>query len=303
MRQRIVKRISNGETIDLSKLSKRKLKSLHFEEEKYIAEKILYMRPFSKERTDLMQQGYSLVNTIMPWYLPNTKISFGADEKSVGLVCRLLKTDKKNLIYEAGVGTGFSCERFVKLPNTIVHGCDILINDKIKQLMKEYDNINIEESTLYDSLKNEENNSIDCFYADNVFEHLLPDEFSQILHLLYCKIKKGGLIILIIPNRLIGPGDVSKYFKKRGEVAEGFHFMEMSYRDVLAKFKRIGIIPKYFIWRDKEGGIKYVNDKWGMLNGIKVAIECVASLCVKKIGLGTYIFHKMAMTYYILTKK
>lgn len=304
MRQRFIRKISNGVVVDLSKLNKPRLQKLHYEEEKFVAKKIRRTRPFSKERERLMRQGYDLVNTIMPWYLPQVDVSYGANEESVRLVCDFIKNKgSTQVIYEAGVGSGFSCEHLVKQPNVIVKGCDILICDKVKQLLQEYDNLQVDADTVYNSLKKIGDRSIDLFYADNVIEHLLPDEFPQTLKLLSNKMKKGGIAILIIPNRYVGPEDVSKYFVPRGEKAEGFHFMEMSYCEVLTGFKKAGIYPQYFIWRDKGNHLKYVKDLGGILNGSKILLEFVFGKLIKKRGVVERFFNKMALKYYILVKK
>lgn len=299
-----IQRMSNGATVDLSTLDETKLKKLHYEEEKYVARKVLKTEAFSEERNCILKQGYNLVNEIMSWYLPSTSVSYGAEEKSTSLVYDFLKVDEtKKIIYEAGVGTGFSCERFVKIPNVTVKGCDILIDEKVRQLMKEYSNLQVDEDTLYNSLKKIADHSIDIFYADNVLEHLLPDEFPRILRLLSQKIKKGGILILVIPNKIVGPEDVSKYFVERGKPARGFHFMEMSYQEVLAKFKKVGIFPQYFVWQDKENNIRYIRDSRGTLNFMKLCVEFVVSKLIKKMDSRVKVFNRMGMRYYILSKK
>lgn len=303
MKQKIIKKMSTGETVDLSKLNHKNLKKLHYDEEKYVAHKLLEMKSFSKERLTFMQQGYALVNVIMPWYLSKVNMSYGADEQSTGMVCELLRSrNGKKLVYEAGVGTGYSCKRFVELPDVEVRGCDIILDEKIKRLMKTNNNILVDEDTLYSSLERMEDNSIDCFYADNVFEHLFPDEFPLIMKRLSRKIKKGGLLILVIPNRLVGPGDVSKYFVEKGKPAEGFHFMEMSYREALLRFRQYGIEADYVIWKDRFGNLKLKQDKSGFWNAIKLFAEYVISCCVKKPEIKNRLFYRLAMAYYVLKK-
>lgn len=304
MKQKMIRRLSNGETVDLSKLSERKLKRLHYEEEKFVAEKLLGMKPFSKERMKFMQKGYELANAVLPWYLPEARVSYGANDKTVKLTCSLIRTSgETKLLYEAGVGMGFSCKQFVRLPNIKIKGCDIVVGENVKQLMQEYDNLSVDEDSLYNSLKKIKDGSIDYFYADNVFEHLLPDEYSRILKLLSRKMKKGGILVLIIPNRLIGPGDVSKFFVEQGKPAEGFHFMEMAYRDVLTKYKRYGFVSRFFIWRDKSNNIKYKKDRCGILNLIKICIEFLLSICIKDQDYKIKMFYKYALECYILMKK
>lgn len=304
MKQKIIRRISNGEMVDLSTLRKKELKRLHYEEEKFVAKKVLNMPPFSKERDEYMKSGYDLVSSIMPWYLPSANISYGANKSTVKLVCDLIKCKKKEkLLYEAGVGTGFSCGYFVKVPNLKIKGCDMLLSDKIKYIMERYANLSLDEENLYCNLRKLSNNSLDYFYADNVFEHLFPDEFPKILHLLSCKMKRDGLVILIIPNRLVGPGDVSRFYLKQGKAAEGFHFMELSYREVIVKFKDYGIFPKYFVWRDKTGDVKYRMDPTGVMNDLKVCTEYVLSYLVKNPELKKKLFYNLALDCYVFEKR
>lgn len=300
-----IERLSNGEMVDLSKLDKSELRRLHYEEEKFVAEKVCEMKPFSEERYDLLGQGYSMVNSIMSSYRPSNN-SYGATDRSVRLVCDFIEKRKNETplcVYEAGVGSGFSCECFLKYPNVNVKGCDVVICDRIKQLSAEYSNLQVDKDTVYNSLKNVEDESIDIFYADNVIEHLFPDEFPQILDLISRKVKKGGVLILIISNKYTGPHDVSRYFVARGRKAEGFHFMEMSYCEVLTKFKKAGFSPEYFLFQGiKE--IKHIKDTRGILNSCKIRIESVLGLFTKWLGIiGRCIFAALALKYYILVKK
>ena len=304
-----IKRLSNGEMVDLSKLDKSELRRLHYEEEKFVAEQLCKMKPFSEERYDLLRQGYSVIRPIMFRYRSSGESkSYGATERSVKLVCDFIEKQKSGTvhIYEAGVGAGFSCEHFLKFPNVIVKGCDVVIYDKVKQLSEEYPNFQVDKDTLYNSLKNIEDESIDIFYADNVIEHIFPDEFPQILDLLSRKVKKRGVLILIIPNKYVGPNDVSRYFVARGKKPEGFHFMEMSYREVITKFKEAGFMPAYFLFRGikDQKYIKYIKDVGGILNSCKIWIESVLGLFIKWLGsVGPRIFNVMALNYYVLVKK
>lgn len=242
MRQKFICKVSDGEMVNLAKLNKNKIIRLHYEEEKWIAQRIREYAPFSKERSEYLKKMYDFAYTIMPWYLPSTRKSYGANEESVGVVCDFLRAEAgRKVIYEAGVGVGYSCRCFVEVPGIEVKGCDVVLSDEVISLMEQYNNLSVDEDTLFNSLKKLENNSIDYFYADNVIEHLLPDEFPKIIKVLSQKMKPNGLLFLIIPNRLVGPRDVSKYFLKQGSMAEGSHFMEMSYRETLDKFRMGGV--------------------------------------------------------------
>ena len=303
MRQRLVQKISDGEVVDLTKLNRNKLMRLHYEEEKWIAQLILELPPFSKERSEALKKMYDFAYAVMPWYLSSTRKSYGANEETVGVVCDFLRAKAgRKVIYEAGVGIGYSCRRFVKLPNVEVRGCDVTLSDEVISLMETYDNLSVDEDTLFNSLRKMENNSIDYFYADNVIEHLLPDEFPRIIKLLSQKMKQNGLLFLVIPNRLVGPRDVSKYFLAQGSKAEGSHFMEMSYRETLNKFKRGGVIPGYMTYYFREQ-FHYLKDKLGILNKIKIGLESILNIILKKPEKRQKCFYKMGLTWYILKKK
>lgn len=303
MRQRIIRKSSDGEVVDFAKLNTKQLIRMHYEEEKYMAQLISKSQPFSKERAEYLKEMYDFANAIMPWYKHGARTSYGANERSVGVICKFLREDKReSLLYEAGVGVGYSCRRFVEISGVKVQGCDIILTDEVKALMSQNKNLAVDEGTLYDNLKKMDDSTIDYFYADNVIEHLLPDEFPQILRLLSRKLKKGGILFLVIPNRLTGPHDVSRYFVKKGQRAEGAHFMEMSYLETISKFKKLNIQPEFFTWMYK-GKIIVLRDRFQILNRIKLCIEEVAGFVVKKTGHGMFLFDRLAMSYYVLVQK
>lgn len=206
-------------------------------------------------------------------------------------------------VYEAGTGTGFSCRKFLEYPNVTVKGCDVVLSDRVKNLIRENTaRISIDEDTLYNSLNRTADNSIDIFYADNVFEHLFPDEFPEIMKLLVKKLRQDALIFLFIPNSIIGPSDISGEFLKTGSKAQGFHFMEMTYGEMLEQCAQYGIVPAYLVYKTLRKQYRYIKDSSGKLNRIKVMFENIIKhlppVLVKKsrilglLGMGTYILRK-----------
>ena len=252
---------------------------LHYEEEKYIAQKLLQLPPFSEERKILLNRGYELITDIMKWRNPNAS-SMGASDASAGLVCKFLVTRKDPVtLYEAGVGYGLSADMFMKYPNVSMKGCDVVIQAPVKELMRKYPGrLSVDEATLYDSLKGIEDGSIDIFYADNVIEHMFPDEFPAILELLSRKLKVGALLFMFIPNSISGPHDISHRSLKMGQKAEGFHFMEMTYREVTEKFMKYGIVHAYLIFKTLFKNYRCIKDSSGILNRVKVAVEPTARI-------------------------
>ena len=92
-------------------------------------------------------------------------------------------------------------------------------------------------------------NSIDIFYADNVFEHFFPDEAENIYFEVVKKLKKDANVFLIIPNRFIRPHDVSGWFLPFGSKAKGFHFMEMRFNDITKQMETYKINHSHCVFR------------------------------------------------------
>jgi SAM-dependent methyltransferase len=65
--------------------------------------------------------------------------------------------------------------------------------------------------------------SVDLAYSNQVMEHLHEDDAVEQLKNIYGALGPGGAYVLITPNRLSGPHDISKYFDS---VASGFHLKE-----------------------------------------------------------------------------
>ena len=164
------------------------------------------------------------------------------------------------------------------------------------------DRIFIEETSIYDSLLKLSDESIDMFYADNVFEHMLPDEFPEILKLLAKKLKHGALLFLFIPNRINGPHDVSQYFVKMGHKAQGFHFMEQTYHEVTKMYKQYGIYPAYFVYKNLFKKYRYIRDSSGLLHKFKLLIEDLARIIPGR-WLRNKVMGLAELSTYIMIKK
>lgn len=158
--------------------------------------------------------------------------------------------NRKIVVYEAGVGLGYAAKAIIKIPNVQFCGCDVSIMPSMKNIMDEHSNIRVNEDTLYSDLMDMPNHSIDLFYADKVFEHLLPDEAPAIMALLKKKVKKSGMLVLVIPNRYTGPHDISQYYLPQGHKATGFHFMELTYAEGISMGIRNGFWPSYIVKKD-----------------------------------------------------
>lgn len=295
----------DGRSISLNGLSKRQLRELHYEEEVQMAKMICSCQPFSEERKQLLNRGYEFVEELKLRYEKNVNGSFGASPASVRLVKDIIESRQKKgkrqqIVYEAGVGMGYAVRELAVIPGVKFYGCDVTILSQIQDIMKRDVSLCIHEKTLYEDLEGIQDNFIDVFYADNVIEHLLPDEAPAILKRLNRKMKKGGQLIWFIPNRHVGPQDVSKYHVPKGQKATGFHFMEMGYGECIRLAIDYGFKPKWIAKKDN-GRLYAVRDPLYLKNAYKIVQEWLMGK-VDKAMIRTELFSMGTFDCYILEK-
>jgi len=82
-----------------------------------------------------------------------------------------------------------------------------------------------------------EANSIDFVYSNQLIEHLHPDDAIEQLRSIFNCLKKGGRHMIITPNRLLGPGDITGHF---GDEPIGFHLKEYTDLELRSILKSVG---------------------------------------------------------------
>ena len=266
----------DGRVIDIDGLNRWQLRDVHYQEEIKMAKRILQLPPFSEERKKLLNEGYFFVETLKLQYeKADADGSFGATPVTVNVIenivnARMHQLGRTQTLYEAGVGSGYAIRKIMEIPDIIYYGCDVTLLKEVEDLSRKYSNLILHERTLYEDLIQMKDDSIDVFYADNVIEHLMPDEADAIFEELYKKMKKGGLLVLFIPNWNNGPHDVTKYYLPRGHKATGFHFMEMSYFETIRLLVKKRFKPNYIY---KNGIVE--KDPFGLKNIKRILTEKV----------------------------
>ena len=74
-------------------------------------------------------------------------------------------------------------------------------------------------------------------YSHQVMEHVHPEDAIDQLRSIYECLQPGGMYLCIVPNRINGPHDISRYFDK---VASGFHMKEYTTGELSRLFKSVG---------------------------------------------------------------
>ena len=82
-----------------------------------------------------------------------------------------------------------------------------------------------------------EEQSVDLAFSCHFIEHLHPEDAADHAVEIHRLLKPGGRYVVITPNRLLGPHDISKYFADR---AEGLHLKEYTHTDLGALLRGAG---------------------------------------------------------------
>jgi SAM-dependent methyltransferase len=97
--------------------------------------------------------------------------------------------------------------------------------------------------------------ALSCHLVEHLHPDDLPDHLSEILDLLV----EGGVYLVVTPNRIYGPHDISKGFSDR---AVGLHLCEYTHHDLAGKLRRAGFADVRVIGRvgepPRSGGLFFI---------------------------------------------
>jgi len=83
----------------------------------------------------------------------------------------------------------------------------------------------------------------DVVFSDNVIEHIAPADLDTHLASIHGALKDGGKAIVLTPNRLFGPWDVTRILDDsytNSVPAQGTHLNEMTHAELAAALRRNG---------------------------------------------------------------
>lgn len=152
-------------------------------------------------------------------------------------VATLIQELRGASILDVGCGKGdflLSCARLVK-PKKLV-GVDVFVrNLKIPEKRLQFVQDDIVDFDLGEEF--------DVVMSDNVFEHIASQDTESFLSSLYRAMRPGGTLILLTPNRLFGPWDVTRILDDSYSgktAAQGTHVNETTYGELLALLSQQG---------------------------------------------------------------
>ncbi|WP_323757927.1 class I SAM-dependent methyltransferase [Roseivirga sp.] len=203
-----------------------------FKVEEHYHRLLLSEKNFDK-RVKLYDEFYS---KLIPIYGRDTSLINGINDKDKYV--KLFAKELENAsVVDYGSGQGYmlqSIERHLKTKS--LTGIDVVIPKSLKS----HKTIRFIESNI---VNYEFDEKFDVAFSDNVLEHLVPEDADIHLKNIYNHLNPNGKLIIIMPNRLFGPWDVTriKDFSQSGKLAaEGGHVNESTHTEMANQLKKIG---------------------------------------------------------------
>ena len=314
----LLKKITDGKTVDISVMNKKELNFLSYELELGYARLIKNSQPFSQERLSISKEGYAVIQQITKRIceLEGIRIenkAFGLNKYDISLaktiVKKVLNIKKRCVFFEAGVGSGKLIEslydyfganmEFAKIDGKPIAGCDFVVD---KNFIKGNLSGLVYEGSIYDCMSKIEDGAIDVFYWNDVFEHIPEDEIDKHIELIKKKLAQDAFLITITPNKLKGPSDVTMLFEPKGSIAKGFHFREYTFTEVIGVYKKHGFKEALGVWVGFYGFIRkrfQVSGHPKIISALKKFVEKICPIfpwIIRKLLLAFFACHVSVVT-------
>ena len=225
-----------------------KWKKLEFKYSKRLRESI------KEERKNLYAEAYSVVSALSIQEFasddPEDRTS-GTSKRIVQLLSQIV--DKHDHVLEIGCGRGYTCLNLapyimsmigveVSKPS-VFEAKKILSQGKIK-------NVRIKQVSAFELSNHFSKNEFDICISIDVFEHLHPEDALEHLRHVYHVLKPMGKYIVITPNRLSGPHDITREEFPDKKEAMGFHLNESTHKDLIHIMRAIGFKKFRVLYRN-----------------------------------------------------
>ena len=205
----------------------------HYQVEKEYARRILETPKGSDERRQVFRQAYSdVIGNIIEKYNPGGGET-GYTDMVVGMVRVLhaLQGNRTASVLDLGCGSGHLVVALTKA-NYDAYGIDVS-EASIAEAKQDLASLGRSDRVKHaDVLDYSPPAKFDIIVMDNVIEHLVPDETSDILAKCYEMLAPDGYLVVLTPHAFAGPHDISRYFVPFGSKAEGFHLKEFSFTEM-----------------------------------------------------------------------
>lgn len=195
------------------------------------------------ERRELYSEAYSKVSVLRMAELPKDirKRTAGTSDALLNCLRRICKSEDN--ILEVGCGRGYTCLKLAPHVKSIF-GTDVsdpALTEAIYLLKENHiDNVQVIKVNADELMARFEKKSFDKVISIDVYEHLHPEDAIKHLSQVCSILKPNGEYIIITPNRLNGPHDITKKVFPHSSNAIGFHLNETCYTELIELMKDIG---------------------------------------------------------------
>jgi 2-polyprenyl-3-methyl-5-hydroxy-6-metoxy-1,4-benzoquinol methylase len=146
-------------------------------------------------------------------------------------------------VLEVGAGRGYTCMKLAPHVESItgVEVSEPSLNEA-RALIREHDlrNVELMHYSAQDLSKLFASESFDKVISIDVIEHLHPEDARDHLEQAYQVLKPDGCYIVVTPNRINGPHDVTQEVFPTSRKAMGFHLNETTYSDLTRQMSVMG---------------------------------------------------------------
>jgi SAM-dependent methyltransferase len=202
----------------------------HYRLEKELAKRIRESTPGVRKEVTLA--AYKELYERVPWHISRNKTPAELDSEGryyAVFLRPLLPPHAK--VLELGCGSGSTLNH---IGGFIREGIGIDATLTKAQVMR-YPHISLREDDVRSITLKEKN--FDLIYSFHLIEHLHPDDLPVHLQSVFDHLRSGGVHLVITPNAVTGPHDISRGFD---DTASGFHLKEYTYAELLPALRRAG---------------------------------------------------------------
>ena len=202
-------------------------------------EKVFHKLILEEQSFDRRQVFYNDVyNMVLPLFGRNSlNIHLGKNPKD-----STVKLFKKELegksVLDVGCGDGYFLASIAK---QLKHKELVGIDGSIPPLSKLHKEIQFITSSI---IQFDLGQQFDVIFSDQVLEHVAPSDLDIHLRSVYRALKKKGVFIVLLPNKLFGPSDITRIIDNSfsGKInSQGTHLNESTYGELLPILERNGL--------------------------------------------------------------
>ena len=197
------------------------------------------------ERRQLYAEAYSAVSEGWMATLPEEpeKRTAGTSPSLVKSLIRLSSSSDR--VLEVGCGRGYTYLKLAPHVASLV-GLDVsdLVLNEARKLLEanQVGNVTILKGSADDLTRYFDEETFDKVISIDVYEHLHPEDAIAHLSEVYSVLKPKGRFIVITPNRLTGPHDITRDLFPDARQPLGFHLSEITCSELVRQMRKVGFV-------------------------------------------------------------